>query len=210
MFCETPRADNHLFTYHPWVAYVGSCPSSIPFLKSPLQDVTSGSSPEFRLFNASSITQGPFSLLHTLHSNKVFMSCALGNYPMTGFPSDHLFSDMSNRRSPSPQRRREETFLVRSVLPSREPSKEDIELAQHLIGHAQGTIQRVENGQSATNSPSPNYEANSPESSSPSVERLSQITPRSNSVERQERELSQSYPPVSSQSDSVPSGQVCR
>jgi hypothetical protein len=118
----------------------------------------------------------------------------------------------NNRRSPSPQRRREETFPVRSALPSREPSKEDIELAQHLIGHAQGAraVQHNENEQNAKNSPSPNYEANSPDSSSPSVDRLRQITPRSNSLERNEREVSQSYPPVSSQSDAIPSGQVCR
>jgi len=141
------------------------------------------------------------------------MSCVLQKHPVTGFMSDHHLGSMSNnRRSPSPQRRREETFPVRSALPSREPSKEDIELAQHLIGHAQGarTVQRNENEQNATNSPSPNYEANSPESSSPSVDRLRQITPRSNSLERNEREISQSYPPVSSQSDSIPSGQVCR
>ena len=135
------------------------------------------------------------------------MCCELEHYPVTGFMSDHPFGGMSNRRSPSPQRRREETFPDRSALPSREPSKEDIELAQHLIGHAQGTIQWNENEQSAANSPSPNNEANSPKSSSP---RSRQITPRSNSLERQERELSQSYPPVSSQSDAVPSGQVCR
>lgn len=117
---------------------------------------------------------------------------------------------MNNMGSQSPQRRKEETFPVRSAMPSREPSKEDLELAQHLIGHAQGAIQRNEKEERVLNTPSPNYEGNSPESSSASVDHLRQITPRSNSLERQEQELSQSYPPVSSQSDAVPNGQVCR
>lgn len=135
------------------------------------------------------------------------MCVVLEQHPVTGFTSDHHLGGMNNRVSP--QRRREETFPVRSALPSREPSKEDIELAQHLIGHAQGTTKRNENEQSTANSPSPNNEANSSESS-PSMDRLRQVTPRSNSLERHERELSQSYPPVSSQSDAVPNGQVCR
>ncbi|TVY88063.1 GATA factor [Lachnellula willkommii] len=134
------------------------------------------------------------------------MCVVLEQNPVTGFMSDHNLGGMNNRISP--QRRGEETFPVRSALPSREPSKEDIELAQHLIGHAQGTTKRNENEQSTANSPSPNNEVNSSESS-PSMDRLRQVTPRSNSLERHERELSQSYPPVSSQSDAVPNGQVC-
>lgn len=124
---------------------------------------------------------------------------------------NHPFDGMSDRTSPSPHLAKLENFPVRAGLPSREPSKEDLELAQHLIGHAQAArvIQTKENGASTADSPSPPYESNSPESSNPSSDRVRQLTPRSSSSERRERELSQSYPPVSSQSDTIASGQVC-
>lgn len=121
--------------------------------------------------------------------------------------SDHPYGGMSDRRSSSPQRRREETFPVRTVLPSREPSREDIELAQQLLGHSQAATGRESrNEQPTKDSPSPSYEHQRLGSTSPTVDRVRQITPRSEA----EQSHPQSYAPVPSQADSIPSGQVCR
>ncbi|KAF4635673.1 hypothetical protein G7Y89_g2438 [Cudoniella acicularis] len=121
---------------------------------------------------------------------------------------------MSNRRSPSPQRRREETFPVRSALPSRNPSKEAVEIAQHLIGHSQGAqnVSQAQSEKSARTSPSPSYDAQTPESLSQSAERLHQVAPRSSSLDRLQQEQSRAYATNATdatQSDPVPSGQVC-
>jgi hypothetical protein len=134
------------------------------------------------------------------------MGCEVRRFPVTGFLSDHPFSGMSAGETSSPQRRREETFTVRSALPSKEPSREDLELAQHLLGHSQG-IRDYQPNQSEKNmdSPSP-QEFQGPQSSSS----VGQEAPRSASVEREQRESSPSYAPVLPQSESVPSGQVCR
>jgi GATA-binding protein len=136
------------------------------------------------------------------------MCCALRQYLVTDFKSDHPFSAMCDRRSSSPHHRREDTFPLRTTLPSREPSKEDIELAQHLLGHSQAARN---SGQTAKDSPSPTYELQSPGSKSPASERMHQFTPRSLSMERGQRESSQAYlsattPPP----NAIPSGQVCR
>ncbi|KAH8678747.1 hypothetical protein BGZ60DRAFT_371245 [Tricladium varicosporioides] len=118
---------------------------------------------------------------------------------------------MSNRRSLSPQRRREETFPVRSALPSRGPSKEDIELAQQLIGHSQGArpAPKSRSEESAGPSPSPGLEGQTPESTSPSAERMRQITPSSNSSERPQDQPRAYAPSSAAQADTGPSGQVC-
>jgi hypothetical protein len=141
------------------------------------------------------------------------MCCALRQYPVTDFMSDHPFSIMSDRGSSSPHLRREDAFPLRATLPNSEPSKDDIELAQHLLGHSQATrnSQQKQNEESARDSPSPTYELQSRESKSPSAERLHQFTPRSLSVERSQREPSQSYSSVTSPPpESISSGQVCR
>jgi GATA-binding protein len=140
------------------------------------------------------------------------MCCALRQYPVTDFMSDHPFSVMSDRGSSSPHQRREDAFPLRTTLPNREPSKEDIELAQRLLGHSQAARnkQQNQNGQTAKDSPSPTYELQSAGSKSPSSERMHQFTPRSLSVERSQREPSQSYSVTSPPSDSTPSGQVCK
>ena len=135
------------------------------------------------------------------------MCCALRQYPVTGFMSDHPFSAMSDRGSSSPHSRREETFPLRTVLPNREPSKEDIELAQRILAQSQAARN---NQQNAKDSPSPTYELQSAGSKSPSSERM-HFTPRSLSVERNHREASQTYSSATSPPpQSVPSGQVCR
>lgn len=140
------------------------------------------------------------------------MCCALRQLPVTDFMSDHPFGGMSERGSSSPHRRMEDTFSLRQALPPREPSREQMELAQHLLSHSQDSRnnQQKQNSQTVRDSPSPSYELQSPEARSPSTERMRQLTPRSNSIERSQRENSQSYAPTaSSQTDSAPSGQVC-
>ncbi|CZR64976.1 related to GATA factor SREP [Phialocephala subalpina] len=134
------------------------------------------------------------------------MYCALRRLPVTDFMSDHSFGSMSDRGSSSPQRRREEIFPLRTALPSREPSREDVELAQQIIARAQAASSRdaSRNDQSSRDSTSPSSEHQRPVSTSPTLDRARQITPRS------EGEQSQSYAPVTSQLDAaIPSGQVC-
>jgi GATA-binding protein len=138
------------------------------------------------------------------------MCCVTRKIPVTDLRSDHPFDKMSDRESSSPQRRRE-TFPVRSALPSREPSKEDMELAQSLVGHAQGSRTNLapQNEQNIRGSTSPAYEVQSRISTSPASEQMRQVTPGPTSTERNQQD--QSYAPFSSsQSDSVPSGQLCR
>ena len=136
------------------------------------------------------------------------MCCALRQYPVTGFMSDHPFSTMCDRGSSSPHSRRDDTFPLRTALPSREPSKEDIELAQRILSQAQAARN---NDRTVKDSPSPTYELQSPGSKSPSSERMHQFTPRSLSVERNHREPSQTYSSATSPPpQSIPSGQVCR
>ena len=146
--------------------------------------------------------------------NELPMICTLQRHPATDFMSEQAFDATNDRGSTSPQQRRQESFPVpvRAAHPSREPSKEDIELAQHLVGHSRGIRDTRQNQEEQDVSPSPTYEPqNQDPNLTPRSERMRQLTPRSASLERMQRESSQAYAPVtSSQSDSVLSGQVCR
>lgn len=138
------------------------------------------------------------------------MCCALRQLPVIDFMSDHRFSIMSNRGSSSPQWRRED-FPIQTALPSREPSRAEVELSQHILSHSQQrNNQQQANDQTTKDSPSPSYELRSPGSTSPSAERMRQITPRSSSVERNQIEQYQAFSTASSQADAGPTGQVCR
>jgi hypothetical protein len=140
------------------------------------------------------------------------MSCVYSTHLVSDFKSDHSPHTMSNKNSATPQRRKD-TFPVRTVLPSREPSKEDLELAQHLIGHAQGIRGDpiAQDGESSRSTPSPACDASTPGSASPSVQRLREIASRSSSLERSQQDPTQSHQRAQSiQSDAVPAGQVCR
>lgn len=141
------------------------------------------------------------------------MYSALEKHPVAGSMSDRIFNDMAERRPTSPQRRWE-TFPARNTtLPSREPSKEDIELAQHLLGHSQGarSYKRTQDAVPARDSRSPTHEGPSPTlTRSPSAEHAHLGRPGSSPAESRQREDSQSYAPLPSNSDAVPSGQVCR
>lgn len=145
-------------------------------------------------------------------SNELSMCCVVRHLPGTDFMSDHPmsdhpFSNMSDRelKSPSPQQRREETYPVRTALPSKEPSREEIELAQQLLGHAQGARNHPPS-QHSGDSPSPRYDQRL-SSTSPSTDRIRHQTPGSTSGDSSQRE--QSYAPIA-QSDTTQSGQVCR
>src|SRR4051794_7599010 len=106
------------------------------------------------------------------------MCCIVRQIPGTGFMSDHPisnhpFAEMSDRDALSSQQRREDTFPLRTALPARERSREEIELAQQLLGHSQG--HRDVSG----DSPSPRYDSQQPASTSPSTDRLRPATPGS-------------------------------
>lgn len=143
---------------------------------------------------------------HPSQAHQLSMCCVVRHNSGTDFMSDHPmsnhpFGNMNDRDSS--QQRKEETFPLRTALPARERSREEIELAQQLLGHSQGG--RDVSG----DSPSPRYDAQRPPSTSPSVDRLRQATPGSTTDEAGQRE--QSFAPMSSsQSDTGPSGQVCR
>lgn len=138
------------------------------------------------------------------------MCCALRQFPVTDFMSDHPFGGMNDRGPPSPPRREE--LFARTTLP-RERTKEDIETAQHLLGHSQAARNnnQIRDERKVTESPSPTYELQSHSLTvSPTTEQVRQSTPRSTSLERRQSEISQSYSPITSQSETAPTGQVCR
>ena len=124
------------------------------------------------------------------------MTCAIRRHPVTDFMLDHrhhLMDDQGSSRS--------ETFPVRS--------KEDIELAHHLVGHSRGVQDglQIRNEQISNDSPSPAYDYESPESRmTPSSDQTRRLTPRPSSSERSQRESSQYDAPVI---PNIPSGQVC-
>lgn len=130
------------------------------------------------------------------------MSAAVQSFPVTGFRSNHPFSKMSERAGSSPSRRKD-VLPMRPGLTSREPSKEDIELAESLIGHAQGNRNTTQQaGQYPRGSQSPFEERHSPMSTS-STSDQNYDTPGS--------DRDQSYAPLTSFGPgSVPNGQVCR
>jgi len=123
------------------------------------------------------------------------MICALRRLPVTDFTSDHHLDTMPEGGSISPQLRREDPFSMRPT-----PSKEELELAQHLVGHSQGQRNGLQRQNDIpNNSPSP-YDYGSP-GMTPGSDRMSQRSPG---------ESVDSYAPVIPQSDNIPSGQVCR
>lgn len=110
---------------------------------------------------------------------------------------------MNERAGSSPPRRKEDILPMRPGLTPRELSREDIELAESLVGHAQGNRNNTQQaGQYPRGSQSPFEERNSPISSSATSEQNYE-TPGS--------DRDQSYAPLTSFGPgSVPSGQVCR
>ena len=132
------------------------------------------------------------------------MGCEVRRFPVTDILSDHSLRAMN--QTSSPQRRKEETVPVRSPPPCRERSREDSEIAQHLVDHSQGLTKSGPGpNDKTTDTPSPSQELRYPESTSTAQEASSPA-----SVERGGRESSQSCAPLVSQNGAVPSGQICR
>ncbi|KAG9238459.1 hypothetical protein BJ875DRAFT_480280 [Amylocarpus encephaloides] len=114
---------------------------------------------------------------------------------------------MSSTSSPSPLGHKD-IRLAKPNLASREPSNVDHKLAQHLAGYSKGTRDDSrEQDQRSSSSPSPAFDAQTPESTNLSAEGMRHIASRSESLERSQRE--RSYAPLASQSDSIPAGQIC-
>jgi len=134
------------------------------------------------------------------------MCCALRYAPVTDFRSDHPFRNMNDRDPISPQRRKGDTFPVRSL-----PSRESIEMAQPVPSQSQNVTYNRQNHQelNTSKSPSPSNELQDRVATRPSAEQLRQTTSRSPSSDFNRRE--KSYSPIASSTpDQVPSGQVCR
>ena len=129
------------------------------------------------------------------------MTCALRHRSVTDYMSGHHHQDSMND---TPTSRTEESFPVRS--------KQDIELAQHLVSHSlrvqNGSEDRIE--QRASHSPSSAYEQENLGSTFSSSSEQRHLTPRSSSQDRSQRENSHYDAPIISQSDNIPSGQACR
>jgi hypothetical protein len=133
------------------------------------------------------------------------MTCTLRRLPVTDFLSDHPHYEMSDNESRSPHRRIE-TFPIRSNT-----SKEDLELAHQLVGHAQGLRNPpTQESQTLGDSPSTQYESETSIARTPPSDRMGQPFPRSPSVDQGQVENVDTYAPPIPQSDSIPSGQVCR
>jgi hypothetical protein len=135
------------------------------------------------------------------------MCCALRHLPVTDFLSDHPFSSMTDR-GPSPHRRRDDTYPLRTALPSRDPAKDDHRSPPESSILSQARERQIE--PSTRTTPSPAHEQPTAGSISPSAERMRHITPRAVSTEPN-RNQAQSHPQISSaQSEAIPTGQVCR
>jgi len=131
------------------------------------------------------------------------MGCEVHRFPVTGLLSDHPFHVMNTGDESASQRRRQETVAVRSAMSSREPSREDLELAKQLVGQSQGRRSPPSHrSESNMDSPSPREFQGS--------ESLSSAGQEASNAEQYEREGSQSYAPPLPASENVPSGQVCR
>ncbi|KAL3427386.1 GATA zinc finger [Phlyctema vagabunda] len=121
--------------------------------------------------------------------------------------SDHSSGPQSDARQP--HHLRQDTLPSRPGPPSQQPSREDLELAEQLLGHAQGRpdIKQnfIQNMGSLSPSPQPNnFHSPGLGASKMSLDPTRDTSPGS-SIDDDQRDAF--YPPA--QSDSVPSGQIC-
>jgi hypothetical protein len=130
------------------------------------------------------------------------MGCVVRPLPVTDFRSDHPFR--ANNEMPPSQHRRADAFPVRSAPSSTALSRDDLELARHLASHAPAAA-----GSPSVRSKQP-FETSPPSPDRRQVGPGPPAPPQRASVDREERERSQSYSPVAPQSGAVSSGQVCR
>lgn len=140
------------------------------------------------------------------------MCCALRKAPVTGFMSDHPFSNMSEGESSFPQNQLDESFSVRPSPTSNVSSKADLDLARQLTGHPHILSKNQERQQERDRSSSPSSypDYRTPEGSSSAANPNLQPSPRSVSEERSQRDSSQPFSSASPKPDQVQAGQVCR
>jgi GATA-binding protein len=141
------------------------------------------------------------------------MCCALRKTPVTGFMSDHPFSNMSEGEASFPQNQLDEGLSVRLSPSSNVSSKTDLDLARQLIGHSHGLDKGQEKKQERDRSSSPSSypDYRTPEGSSLLMNPNPQLIPRSASEERSLREISQPFlSKTSPKPDQVQAGQICR
>lgn len=100
-------------------------------------------------------------------------------------------------------------MAIRSSLPSRPASKADIELAEHLVDHAQGYRDMSKPQSESTDSrPLESRSFEGPRSVTPgsiSFDHSRHLTPRSAEYSGDEHER-----PANPPSDATPNGQICR
>ncbi|KAB8297899.1 hypothetical protein EYC80_001685 [Monilinia laxa] len=143
------------------------------------------------------------------------MCCALRTTPLTGFKSDHPFSDMSNRSPSSPQQRRHEVIPVRPAIASiGQPSKEEFEIANQFIRVANakslGYDNKRQHERDYTDSISSDTEYQNSERLTNAGLPINHPSPRATSLERSQRESSQSSTPALSPGmEQIQSGQIC-
>jgi GATA-binding protein len=141
------------------------------------------------------------------------MCCALRKAPVTGFMSDHPFSNMSEGEASFPQNQLDEGLSVRLSPSSNVSSKADLDLARQLIGHSHilDNSQEKQQERDRSSSPSSYPDYRTPERSSIAVNSNPQLIPRSASEERSLRDISQPFLSATSpKPDQVQAGQVCR
>ncbi|RDW80615.1 hypothetical protein BP5796_05313 [Coleophoma crateriformis] len=116
--------------------------------------------------------------------------------------SDRPATDLAERASSHHFARQEPN---RTSLPSQDPSKTDLELAEQLLGHAQGRPGNPSSQEDrSTNSPSPSYGLQSPRTT------VSSTTARHATPGSPSREADHSYDAYApAQSSAVSNGQVC-
>ncbi|KAM3065747.1 GATA type transcriptional activator of nitrogen-regulated proteins [Clarireedia jacksonii] len=140
------------------------------------------------------------------------MCCALRKTPVTGFMSDHPFSKMSEGEPSFSRNQQDEGFSVRRSPSSNVSSKADLDLAQQLIGHSHspGKIQERKQERDRSSSPSSYPDHRTSEVSSIAGNPSLQISPRSASEERSQRDTSQPFSSATSpKPDQIQAGQVC-
>jgi GATA-binding protein len=136
------------------------------------------------------------------------MSCTIRYLPVTDLMSDHQLGSMNDRkRSTSPSRRRDEKYPLRTTLPSRQSSKENVEYPPGLQDPREEDSQHEGNLRATSRSPS--YQNR--QSGSPSMGKVPDNLFRAGSSEPGQKEGASSLAPsTSAQLEAIPSGQVCR
>ncbi|KAF7947815.1 hypothetical protein EAE96_008893 [Botrytis aclada] len=141
------------------------------------------------------------------------MCCALQTAPSIGFKSDHPFNNMSNKGSSSPHQRRQEVIPVRSAVAGMEqPTKEEYEASSQLVGTANSSRyddQRQQERDCTHSIPSNADYKNSDRIMTTGIP-VNHHSPRDTSLERSQRESSQTSAPASSPGvEQIQSNQIC-